>query len=190
ASSESEAWPPAETRRRAAGATAEFRCPSDLILCVRLMLCGGLTTPIDLDFCGGPAVTTTILILSSSYHTTNSPEATLPSSFLGDALALPLPPCSGNDDRVVPRLDTDTASGSDSIPPKLLPLSSPHTELLPSLPESEALSLLMCRMGALLLSFSTTLYANIWNGTSQTRGAASPACHAGSLLSRFASMSR
>ena len=54
ASSESEACPPPEPRRRGDG-TAEFRWPSDLILCIRLMICGGLTTPIDLDFSGGPA---------------------------------------------------------------------------------------------------------------------------------------
>ena len=131
-------------------------------------------------------------------------EATLlPSSFLGDAFlllarslgdAFLLPARSGSDRVVVvvvPRLDTDRASASDSV---ALPLSSPHSEL-PSLLESEALSLPppppMCRMAARLLSFSTTLYANIWNGTSETRGAAfpDPDCHAG-LLCRLASMSR
>ena len=129
-------------------------------------------------------------------------EATLlPSSFLGDAFlllarslgdAFLLPARSGSDRVVVvPRLDTDRASASDSV---ALPLSSPHSEL-PSLLESEALSLPpppMCRMAARFLSFSTNLYANIWNGTSETRGVAfpDPDCHAGNLLCRLASMSR
>ena len=112
-------------------------------------------------------------------------EVFLRSTFLGDALLL----LRSDRDRAVLRLDMETASVSDSTAPRLLPFSSPHSEL-PSLLESEALSLPMCRIAALVLSFSTTLYANIWNGTSETRGAAFPACHAGNLFSRFASMSR
>lgn len=42
--------------RRREGITGELSWPSDFILGVRLAaICGGLTAPIDLDFCGGPA---------------------------------------------------------------------------------------------------------------------------------------